>query len=68
MSRSLITEANPQVIAQDATVEEVDIDHIAVNIPVNHDAMENVVKSFTATLCNLPPKKEEIGIARAGIF
>ena len=46
MSRSLITEDNPQVVAENATVEEIDIDHIAMNIPINHNETENVITSY----------------------
>jgi hypothetical protein len=57
MSPSLITEANPQVIADDATIEEVDIDHVAVNTPLNHEATDNVVKSFPGNTVQLATEK-----------
>ena len=67
MSRSLITEDNPQVVAENATVEDIDIDHIAMNIPINHDETENVITSFTATRFNSPQRRDGTGIVRPGI-
>ena len=67
MSHSLISEDNPQVVAQDATVEEIDIDHVAINLPVNHDKMENVLKSFTGNTVELAQRRDETGIVRPGI-
>ena len=43
MSRSLVAEANPQVVAENANIEEIDIDHVAFNVAIHHEETANAI-------------------------
>ena len=36
MSRSLVVDNNPQVVTENASIEDIDIDHVAFNVALNH--------------------------------
>ena len=57
MSRSLVVEANPRVVSENATREEVDIDHVAINIPIGHEEAANTIKAFTGNTILLSTKR-----------
>jgi hypothetical protein len=44
MSRFLVNNPNPRVIEQHAGLEEIDVDHMAFNIPVDHEGTLDVLK------------------------
>jgi hypothetical protein len=57
MSRSLVAEENPRVVSENATREEVDIDHVAINIPIGHEEAANTIKAFTGNTILLSTKR-----------
>jgi hypothetical protein len=67
MSRSLVTEANPRVVTDNANMQEIDIDHVAINVPILHEDAANTINTFTGNTVMLSTKKGRTGIVRRGI-
>jgi hypothetical protein len=57
MSRFLVPEPNPRVIEDHAALEEIYIDHMAFNIPVDHKQTLDVLKSFVGSSLQLATDK-----------
>ena len=57
MSRSLVAEANPQVVAENANIEEIDIDHVAFNVAIHHEEAANAINTFTGNTVQLSTEK-----------
>jgi hypothetical protein len=57
MSRFLVNNPNPRVIEQHADLEEIDVDHMAFNIPVDHEGTLDVLKSFVGSSLQLSTNK-----------
>ena len=59
MSRFLVNNPNPnpRVIEQHAGLEEIDVYHMAFNIPVDHEGTLDVLKSFVGSLLQLSTNK-----------
>jgi hypothetical protein len=57
MSRFLVAEDNPRVLADHPTIEEIDIDHMAINLPVNDEETEDVLKSLVGNAVQLATGK-----------
>ena len=57
MSRSLVTEANPRVVTDNANMQEIDIDHVAINVPILHEDAANTINTFTGNTVMLSTKK-----------
>jgi hypothetical protein len=50
------------------TIEEIDIDHMAVNMPLDNEATETVLKSFVGNAVQLQLKLADYGIGRIGTY
>jgi hypothetical protein len=57
MSRSLVVDNNPQVVTENASIEDIDINHVVFNVALNHEEAANTINTFTGNIVQLSTDK-----------
>ncbi|CAB3985186.1 death-inducer obliterator 1 [Paramuricea clavata] len=57
MADFVFQEENPRFLQRNVEEEDVDIDHLAINLPVDDERTEEVLKSFVGNAVNLGTRK-----------
>jgi hypothetical protein len=57
MSRFLVNNPNPRVMEQCAALDEIDVNHMAFNVPVDHEETLHVLQSFVGSSLQLSKHK-----------